>query len=315
VTLSSTPAPPAGAVGFADHSLGVKTSTESGTPSVASGATTNNAGGSSCSRVDGTEALTIALSGTLAGKQIDFAELDIEAFNGVTVRADSFLGAKLVDTSVLQTSELAGKEWSDDDNVRWLLNPAQPFDKLVLSVDSSTPAGAFSLDGGDDGSAPGPLGTALKTKDTLFQLTEITGIIDCGQTAPTVGGDATPAATLSRGENPNCSPLPYLLRTDANDSVLLQKDASSQPGANFFLDIVWESEPKVLPVPATTIDYDGDGPQPPQVVQWCDGTSSNPVLPEGQKWCLTNQSTTLPSDGMMQVSEEYYGAGDPRWAR
>ena len=303
VTLSSTPTPPAGVVGIQDHSLGVKTATES------------TSSESSCNRVDASEALTLALSGTLAGKQIDFAELDIEAYNGVTVHADSYLGSKLVDTSLLPTSEPAGKEWSDDDNVRWILNPSQPFDRLVLSVDGSTPNGAFSLDGGGDGAAAGPLGTALQTKDTLFQLTEITGIIDCGETAPPVGGGNTPEATLSRGENPNCTPLPYLLRTDPDNSVLLQKDASSQPGANFLLDITWEPEDAVLPVPATTIDYDGDGPNPPQTVQWCRGTTANPTLPDGQKWCLAKQSTELVSDGQMQVSERYYGAGDPRWAR
>ena len=148
----------------------------------------------------------------------------------------------------------------------------------MLSVDGSTPNGAFSLDGGGDGAAAGPLGTALQTKDTLFQLTEITGIIDCGETAPPVGGGNTPEATLSRGQNPNCTPLPYLLRTDPDNSVLLQKDASSQPGANFLLDITWEPEDAVLPVPATTIDYDGDGPNPPQTVQLVPRDDGQPDL-------------------------------------
>ena len=140
VTLSSTPTPPAGVVGIQDHSLGVKTATES------------TSSESSCNRVDASEALTLALSGTLAGKQIDFAELDIEAYNGVTVHADSYLGSKLVDTSFLPTSEPAGKEWSDDDNVRWILNPSQPFDRLVLSARLDAD-GAFSLDGGGDRAA------------------------------------------------------------------------------------------------------------------------------------------------------------------
>ncbi len=62
--------PPAGAVGLHDHSLGVKTSAESYfSPS--------------CARVDGTEALTLALGSTLGQKKIDFAELDIEAFGAV----------------------------------------------------------------------------------------------------------------------------------------------------------------------------------------------------------------------------------------
>ena len=307
VTLSSSPAPPAGAVGLFDHALGVKAAAES----------FGSSSGPSCNRVDGSESLTLALAGTLAGKQIDFAELDIEAFNGVTVRAQSYLGATLVDTSLLPTTESLGTEWDDDTNTRWLLNPSSPFDKLVLSVDPSTPAGSFSLEGGSDGSPAGPLGTALKTKDTVFQLTEITGIIDCGQTAPPVGGGTSPEATLSRGQNPNCQPLAYLLRSDPNNSVLLQKDASSQPGANFLLDIVWEPEARPTgPVPLTTIDYDGDGPDAPQVVQWCEGTASAPVLPSGQKWCLAKQTVEqIDQPNQVQISEQYYGAGDPRWAR
>lgn len=301
VTLSSTPEPPTGAVGLADHSLGVKLAAETSGPT--------------CSRVDGPdEALTITLAGTLAGKQIDFAELDIEAFNSVTVRAQSYLGSTLVDTSLLPTTESEGTEWDDDGNYRWILDPSSPFDRLVLSVDSSTPAGAFALEGGNDGSPAGPLGTALQTKDSVFQLTEITGIIDCGDTEPTVGGDGSPAATLSRGPNPECTPLPYLLRSD-NDGVLLQKDASAQPGANFFLDITWDPELAVLPLPVTSIDYDGPGGNPPQPVQWCGGTPSAPTLPSGQQWCLASQSSALAGGGQIQISERYYGAGDPRWTR
>jgi hypothetical protein len=268
--------------------------------------------------VDGPDqALTITLAGTLAGKQIDFAELDIEAFNSVTVRAQSYLGSTLVDTSLLLTTESEGAEWDDDGNYRWILNPSSPFDKLVLSVDSSSPTGAFSLEGGSDGAPAGPLGTALQTKDSVFQLTEITGIIDCGETAPTVGGDGTPAATLSRGPNPECTPLPYLLRSDPDDSILLQKDASSQPGANFFLEIVWDPEATPSgPLPMTTIDYDGPGGDPAVEVQWCGGTASSPELPPGQNWCLAKQTVEqVEIANQVQVSERYYGAGDPRWAR
>ena len=308
VTLRPTPAPPNGAVGLFDHSLGVKAKGDgTGTP---------------CGRVDGTsQALTLGLVGssgtTLAGKLIETAELDIEGKFGVTVRGRALRKGQEIWTGSLPTGpdSDSGPDSVDGDNFRWLIDPPGPFDELVLSVDPSTPGGSFSLEGGADGTDPGPLGARLHTSDSVFQLTEITGVIDCGETAPPVGGGSTPEATLSRGQNPSCTPLPYLLRTDPDNSVLLQKDASSQPGANFFLDIVWEPEDAVLPVPATTIDYDGDGPNPPQTVQWCLGTSANPVLPADQKWCLANQSTELVSDTQMQVSERYYGAGDPRWAR
>jgi len=38
------------------------------------------------------------------------------------------------------------------------------------------------------------------------------------------------------------------------------------------------------------------------------------VLTRSGRWVVLH-GATLVSDGQMQVSERYYGAGDPRWAR
>jgi hypothetical protein len=189
-----------------------------------------------------------------------------------------------------------------------------PFDRLVLSVDPLTPNGAFSLEGGADGTARDPLGTSLMTNDSLFQLADFTGVLDCGQTAPTVGGSGTPAATLARGQNPSCQKIPYLLRTaDDNgaQSVLLQKVLGNQMTANFTMTIVWDPEPASNPLDATEIDY-GGGLQP---VVWCGGTVAAPISVPGQAWCLTNQQASLAGGVNVQLTERYYGKGDPRWAR
>jgi hypothetical protein len=298
VTLTPTPAPPAGAVGLFDHSLGVKVATE-GTRSA-------------CGEVNGTQELTLALSGTLADKQIDFGELDLGGYGGTTVRVRTELDGQPVATS---TVTLSG---SGVVNRRWLVDEGV-FDRLTLSVDPSTPKGAFWLQGGAKGTpaVPGGLGQQLGTKDTVFQLTDFTGTIDCGETAPSVGGGDSPLATFSRGQNPGCEPVPYLLRSDPDNSVLLQKDASGQEGANFLLEITWEPEPLELPIRVTTIDYGTpDGPIP---IIGCVGTAEDPQLPPDrdpiQTWCLAQQSWVLAGDGTIQVTEAYFGAGDPRWAR
>ena len=309
VTLSSEPGPPGGTVGLLDHSLGVKVAGEGIWPP-------------SCARVDGpSQALTLALAGSLASKGIDFAELDIEALNGVTIVGQAFLGSTPVGTVTLPTTPPATTKSGGpkNDNVRFVINPAQPFDRLVLGVDQSTPGGSFSLEGGSDGTppAPGGLGEALHTTDSVFQLSDFTGVIDCGGTSGPIGGGSTPQATLDRGQNPDCQPLPFVLRSD-DQGVLLQKDASSQQGANFRLGIVWDPEPKPapgVPLAVTQIDYDGPGGVAPEPVQWCDGTEAAPQLPDGQNWCLVTQSVKIVGGGNVQVSESYYGAGDPRWAR
>jgi hypothetical protein len=298
VTLT-TPGPPSGAVGLFDHRLGVKTGSEVLT----------------CATVNGTEQLALSLAGQLAAKQIDFGELDVAGVAGTKIQARTALDGDHVATT---TVTLSGHGIVSR---RWLID-AGVFDTLVLSVDPSTPKGAFWLQGGGHGTPalPGGLGQQLGTKDTVFQLTDFTGTIDCGETAPTVGGGNSPEATFSRGQNDDCEPIPYLLRSDPDNSVLLQKDASDQDGANFLLEVVWPPEEAPDgPLDRTTIDYDGEGGDDPQPVPWCVGTPSDPQLPPErgpeETWCLAEQSIALAGGRNIQVSETYYGAGDPRWAR
>jgi hypothetical protein len=78
------------------------------------------------------------------------------------------------------------------------------------------------------------------------------------------------------------------------------------------MSTVWAPEPATYPVTRTTrIDY-GTGEQP---MQWCGGTSSAPVEPAGQTWCISGQSVAVVGTGLIQVTENYYGAGDPKFIR
>jgi hypothetical protein len=316
VTLSSTPAPPDGVVGLLGHSLGVKTAAESWYSPM-------------CAHVNGTgQALTLALGDSLKDKKIDFAELDIAAFGTVTVRADTYLDGVLKDTTLFPIAPSGTKVSSAPNggvnplnrrtNVRWLLDPPSFFDNVVFSVDASTPKGAFELEGGLRGTppVPGGLGASLHTSDSVFQLSDFNGTLDCDESSGDIGEPGQPGADLTRGENADCKPIPFLLRTGSDESeqfVLLQKDLTGQSGANFTMEITWVAEPAQNPLPPTTIDYqDGDAPV---TVQFCEGTPQDPTLPEGQAWCVFKQTVVTTGKGQVQLTEDYFGSGDPRWAR
>ena len=262
LSVTPTPAPATGKLGLVDNGLGVQIKGEgNGTP---------------CGRVDGlSQALTLAPAGALATKEFDFAELDVEVKFGGTVRADLYLGAQLVKSEVLPTtgSSDSGPDSADGDNYRWRLpavGTTAIFNKIVLKVDASTPGGAFSLAGGDDGTAPQPggLGATLATSDSLFHVTDIDGILNCGDTA-TRGGTGTPLSSLTRLPNGlgGCVAIPYILRTGfvgTDQQVLLQKDMGSQAALQpaFTLSTTWAPEPATYPVSRTTrIDY-GNGEVP-----------------------------------------------------
>ncbi len=311
LSVTPTPAPSAGKLGLVDNELGVQVKGEgNGTP---------------CGRVDGlSQALTLQLAAPVATKEFDYAELDVEVKFGGTVRADLYMGTQLMGTERLFTSGVSdsGPDSADGDNYRWRLPAAgsSVFNKIVLTVDSSTPGGAFSLAGGADGTTPQPggLGQTLGTSDSLFHLTDIDGILNCGDTVSS-GSAGTPAAQLSRLANGlgNCVAIPYILRTGfegTSQLVQLQKDLGTQATLQpaFRMTTTWQPEPAANPITrATQIDY-GSGPQ---VMQWCDGTSAAPIVPTGQAWCITSQSVALVATGLVQVTEGYYGAGDPKFLR
>ena len=92
-------------------------------------------------------------------------------------------------------------------------------------------------------------------------------------------------------------------------------------GSAFRMTINWVVETPQNPVPATKVDYlDGSGPH---AMKFClaDGPDDGnyPDLPSGEFWCITNQTVTLfetgDNAGKLQLTESYFGAGDPRLTR
>lgn len=324
VTLSATPAGGAqqGKLGFFDDGLGVQVKGEGN--------------GSPCSQVSGTgptaQKLTLGLSGPLADKEMDFAEIDIEGKFGVTVKAQLYLGASTtpVKTETYSTGGPdSGPDSVDGDNFRIRVPKTGTvlFDRVVLSVDESTPSGAFSLEGGADGTAAledGYAATKLGgTTDSIFHITDV-DFLGCGKTTPTVGGGTSPAVAVTLLEAGCEQGLPYALSTERLDNgdqgILFQKDAEGT--SQFRATFTWSVEEAAYPVPPTQIDFTPNtGIDDAAALQWCEGTYDSPQLPSAGdvSWCLVKHTAVVQSptvDGgettrRMQVTEEVYGLGDP----
>jgi hypothetical protein len=305
--VSLAPTPTNATVGLTTDGIGVRSNGEGG--------------GVPCGRVDADKGqqLRVSLDGSgLDGALADFMELDIEAKGDVVVVADLYLdGEKVGPSYELPTGSRSdsGPDSADGDNYRFRVptTGTAAFDAFVLRPKT---AGSFSLAGGQDGTTvdQGSLGEQLGTSDSLIHLKEASGILDCGESSGDVtGGDTT--ANFTRGENEDCALIPYLLRVE-NDDVLVQKDLSEQPSANFTMTVEWDAEP----APATGgelsrqtfIDYDPETPGGETPLLWCEG---GPTPPDGEFWCLTEQTSALQADGAVIVTETLFGAGDPRVTR
>ena len=240
-----------------------------------------------------------------------------------------YQGSQLVGVETLDTGESSdsGPDSGTRDNRRWVI-PAPDaasllFDRLLLRVDPSTPKGAFSLGGGAEGTppAPGGLGETLGTSDSLFHVVKVDGALDCGDQVSTDDADA-PSATVARLDNlegspGDCEPVFFALDSEIEGErqvVTLGKDLGAQAEFRpaFRWTIGWLPEAATYPVARTTRIDTGSGPEP---AVWCGGTPEAPVLPLGKLWCLSSQTVVPAGAGMIQVTETFFGAGDPRALR
>ncbi|MEX0783520.1 MAG: hypothetical protein WD557_12790 [Dehalococcoidia bacterium] len=266
-----------------------------------------NDGSSAAGRIDPGESLTLTLAGGLAAKEVTYAELDIEAKFGGVLAVKMYHNTTQVGSDSIDTSEApdSSPDNGATDNIRLVLQPDMPFNKLVLTAVS----GAFSLDGGGDGTEPGPLGDDLLTNDSVFQLTDI-DFLSCGETAPLTEGSYQ--ISYTRGNNVSTTPCTdkvfVLDVTTVGGNQGVQFGLwGGDPDATFTGSITWPPEPAAIPLRWTQIDF-GDGPQD---IEWCGGTLAAPSLPLGEQWCLVTHHAEIVGGGQVRVTETYYGQGDP----
>jgi hypothetical protein len=301
---------------------------------VSDGLGTGGAGegsGQPCGRVDPGQSLSMKLDTALDGTLIDFAEIDLEAKFGVTIRVERRLDGQLVGFREYDPSELNddGPDSGDGDNFRLRVpeTGTSAFDEIVLKPVGTT--GAVSLEGGADGTTALPGGLAETelggTTDSVFHLIEADGVLDCGDTV-TEGASGQPSTSITRGDNADgstCELIAYAIDTRVEGGqqfVTFRKDLSSQPMATFRSTTTWVLEDAEMPVPPTQISYfDDEGFHD---MKWClkdTDHDGNPNLPprnagfDGTEfWCITSQESVLDeSTGKITVTEGEFGLGDP----
>ena len=194
--------------------------------------------GEPCARInkDLGQVLTLSLTGSLAGKTLGYAEIDLGfKYNGSATLLIK-KGTTLVDTVTVLCNGLSdcGPDSGGSDNERvilYLVGTTPPpadtwqsfpvkgvFDTIVIKPGTApscatcktTTGGsghskdsAVSLEGGLDGAgaAPGPVGQSLGTNDTVFKVVApFDGDLACGEkTPPLVGDHAT--TEITRGND------------------------------------------------------------------------------------------------------------------
>jgi hypothetical protein len=300
-------------VGFNPYGIGAKYSEGKGT---------------SCGRVDADQSLTLSLAGSLQGKVVTAAQLDIEGKFNVVVQADLFRAGQYVDTIYLSDPDFSdnGPDAGARDNTRWLITTdfdaetdvPEPFDTMVLTPKDRI--GSFSLEGGADGTPAAEAPLVSGTLDSLFEISTYYGDqLDCGETPPPTT-DQGITFTITRLDVGACSAdVPYNVtfsRSGTEQTATLEKDEAvvDAQAAEFLVDIVWAPEPAQTPVPATLITLPGGTPTE---VEWC---NPGPSLSGSFPWCLTGQSAemygsqTFPNN-QMQVTDRFYGYRDPAFSR
>ena len=141
---------------------------------------------------------------------------------------------------------------------------------------------------------------------------------DGGDSYPTQSGGSADSVDLERQTGACDEDIPITI-TVTEDAVDIQKPFIE--GSAFRMTIEWVAETAVNPVPPTQIAYAGEDGS--HAMEFCDADGDDgdnyPDLPSGEFWCITNQTVTLfetgPNAGMLQLSESYFGAGDPRLTR
>lgn len=328
--------------GLKDHRIGV--------------GQTGEGNGEPCARIDGSlgQKLTLSLTGALGGEAIGYIELDLGfKFNG-SAKLELKKAGVLVDTVIVPCSGSSdcGPDSGASDNERVVLwldpadNPGSGhwqafqidgvFDTIVIRPGSSSSKSVVSLEGGFNGSAPGPVGSSLGTSDSLFSVVELfDGEIDC-EGSVTLGGGVNATHEITRGKDTNggCK--------GPEDGLLFNFEAGIEEGRKFvdfvtepvdgdastmaqFLEVItWTfgAPPNVEIggqfIPISYDDHVGDGIRD---MPWClkdprvGGSLPSPVitttiLPAGHTSCLIESNSHVTLLGEFVSVDTVYNIGD-----
>jgi hypothetical protein len=264
--------------------------------------------------------------------------------NAASARAATVTGSCSLEFVDQPTSTGIGDAINAPDgvSVRAINGAAQPV--AGVNVSMAKASGPGNLTGNDDVATGGEPPKATFTGLTLdeagsYTLSasaagygsvtsnefEIAGeILGCdaegGDSYPTESGGAASAVDLQRETGACDTDIPVTIVVRNNEVEITKPTVE---GSAFTMTIEWTEEEFQYPLPPTQIAYDGE--ETTHAMQQClpDGNDDGyPDLPprvdgpEGNEfWCVTSLSVNELPSGLIEVSESYFGAGDPRVTR
>ena len=283
--------------------LGAETS---GNKFVGLGIKSRGSSGTNCGRVEPGESMSMTLGNGLLttdnqpGTSLlaTAAEFDIDAKGQALIRADLFNGTTRVGFALLSTTSSSGDSGPDatsGDNFAFPLNGGMPacggtaetptppgpgqvcgtfaaFRSVTLST-STRPSGtpSFSVEGGRSTDARSAyawdtLDLRTNTADTVFQLQQSDGVLNCGDTKTIDATDSfTRGANNKDGSTCVVVGYDYDASVDGDTkSVQLLWDTATQPAATFTLTQAW------LPEDSTTLPDGRPIPTKSTLVEWDD---------------------------------------------
>ena len=169
-------------------------------------------------------------------------------------------------------------------------------------------AGTYTLTASAAGFAP------VTSEEFVAAGAVLTCDEDGGTSYPPTSGGAADDVDLSRETGACETDIPITVVVRENE-VEVQKPTVE--GSAFTMTIEWVEENAVNPLPPTQIQYLSGSLHN---MQFCLApVGGNPGMPAGEFWCITGQTVTLiqagPNAGMLQLTESYFGAGDPKFTR
>jgi hypothetical protein len=272
-------------------------------------------GSGGCTQTNIPETLVLELkndgaTSPVKGLYVASTDLDMEFKYNAALNARFFLDGNLVGTDTYGcTFSDCGPDSGGGDNYRVNLqapvnagNPNRLWDRVELTVTTSSSQGAVTLEGGSDG-----------TPQSNFDLVELLTPLDCGTQVSGSGGET--GVTITYLQTDGCETKGYTLNVTSREIEFITTGGTT---GEFVVEVNdWAPELAQNPIPPTLVDPAGVGDNKGT---WCDGTSSSASMPSGESWCLVDQHAQLAgtnSDGdqLMQVTETWLLVGDSKLNR
>lgn len=231
-----------------------------------------------------TSAFTATYTNTTPGGTSTINSLSLTAPTGYTIDADP--APTFATSAGGSTGSLAA---SSTTITVTHLNPVSYGQSVTISF-SATVADTTSLSCATEaGLWTTQAWTGATTSGTLFRLSSAAPATTIGTGTLLLPGNSivVSGVTVTNNSTSPCG-VPVTVTRSGNSVQILKPTIE---GVGLTVDILWDPEPAVLPLPVDQVMASGS--TTPGPIQWCDGTATTPAMVTGQVSCLVSESSQI----------------------